>query len=69
MYRKLYCARCGKEISRGEAMTEKIEGKYVSTHLDCHSLHTRKKTLDDMIHEALDNGPGTALAKKRRRYD
>lgn len=30
------CARCHREIPEGEEMWEKLEGKYVPTHRDCH---------------------------------
>ncbi len=60
-----YCARCGKPIPRGKEMMEKIGGRLVPTHMDCRERYS-KKTLDQMIHEALDKGPGNELRRKMR---
>ncbi len=30
------CERCHREIPKGEEMWEKLAGKYVPTHRDCH---------------------------------
>lgn len=60
-----YCARCGKPIPRGKEMMEKMGGRLVPTHMDCRERYSRK-TLDQMIHEALDKGPGNELRRKMR---
>lgn len=60
-----YCARCGKPIPRGKEMIEKMNGRLVPTHMDCRERYSRK-TLDQMIHEALDKGPGNVLRRKMR---
>ena len=60
-----YCARCGKPIPRGKEMMEKIGGRLVPTHMDCRERYS-KKTLDQMIHEALDKGPGNEIRRKMR---
>lgn len=60
-----YCARCGKPIPRGKEMMEKIGGRLVPTHMDCRERYS-KKTLDQMIHEALDKGPGNEIRRKMK---
>lgn len=60
-----YCARCGKPIPRGKEMMEKMGGRLVPTHMDCRERYS-KKTLDQMIHEALDKGPGNELRRKMK---
>lgn len=65
--KKKYCARCGKPIKIKDAMVEKINGKYVYTHRECHAYlraSSPKLGLNTMIHDALDNGQGTKLRRK-----
>ena len=64
----IYCARCGKPISTKEAMVEKINGKYVYTHRECHAYlraSAPKPSMHTMIRYALDDGPGNALRRKK----
>lgn len=66
--KKKYCARCGKPISTKDAMIEKINGKYVCTHRECHAYlraSAPKPSLHTMIRYALDDGPGTRLRRKK----
>lgn len=46
-------------------MMEKIGGRLVTTHMDCRERYS-KKTLSQMIHEALDKGPGNELRRKMK---
>lgn len=62
------CAHCKRPIPPGEEMTEKINGKWVHTHRDCPRYFRYAQgsgSLDDMIHEALDGGPGNQIRKRR----
>ena len=61
------CARCHRPIPMGEEMVEKIDGRYVATHLECRrgaEYTPRKKDLDTMIRDALRGGPGDQLRRK-----
>ena len=53
------CARCHRPIPMGEEMVEKIDGRYVATHLECRrgaEYTPREKNLDTMIRDALRGG-------------
>lgn len=55
------CARCGKEIPKGQEMTEKICGRYVPTHRDCAAPYETPESMDTMLRRARRD-----LAEKRR---
>lgn len=55
------CARCGKEIPKGQQMTEKICGRYVPVHRDCRNPYETAPSMDSMLRRARRD-----LAEKRR---
>lgn len=57
------CERCHREIPEGEEMWEKLKGRYVPTHRDCHKGYefgggSRDKTIGGQSAKALRSHQG-----------
>lgn len=66
---RLKCARCGKDIPKGQNMVEKICGRYVPVHRDCGVPYESAQTFEDMLKKAnRDSEEKQKILKKRRVY-